>query len=233
MSKRTKGTCKYCSKTYTQKPMVKHILSCEARHQEMTRGNKRQQTAGCFMLLISGTYRSQYWLIAEVKDTASLQDLDQFLRDIWLECCGHLSVFNIEGERYESHPEASLDWGLPARSMTSKLVEVIRPGMVFGYEYDFGSTTALTISVLEQGRGQANRDKVTVISRNHPVEYVCDECEEKTASMICLECACMGPGFLCDDCQEDHECGEELLSPLYNSPRSGVCGYEGSIKYPD
>lgn len=90
--------------------------------------------------------------------------------------------------------------------------------MVFGYEYDFGSTTDLTISVLEHGRDQVNRDKVTVISRNHPVEYVCDECEEKTASMICMECACMGPGFLCDDCQEDHECGEEMLSPLWHPP---------------
>ncbi len=32
---------------------------------------------------------------------------------------------------------------------------------------------------------------------------------------------------------EEHECGEEMLASLMNSPRSGVCGYEGSEKYPD
>jgi len=31
----------------------------------------------------------------QVKDNAALSDLDSFLRDIWLECCGHLSAFEI------------------------------------------------------------------------------------------------------------------------------------------
>jgi len=155
------------------------------------------------------------------------------LRDIWLECCGHLSSFNIAGERYESHPQATSGWGIKDKGMTSKLTDVIAPGMVFEHEYDYGSTTTLTISVLEHRKGPAKKEKITVISRNHPVQHVCDECDEKTASMICLECAYEGAGFLCDDCQADHACGDEMLSPLYNSPRSGVCGYEGSVKYPD
>ncbi len=117
--------------------------------------------------------------------------------------------------------------------MTSKLINVIEPGMTFDHEYDYGSPTALTISVIDHYMGTPKREKVTVISKNHPVEYVCDECEEKTATKICMECAYEGYGFLCDGCQEDHECGEEMLLPLYNSPRSGVCGYEGSVKYPD
>jgi len=32
---------------------------------------------------------------------ATLTDLDGFLRDIWLECCGHLSAFDIGTVRYE------------------------------------------------------------------------------------------------------------------------------------
>ncbi len=31
---------------------------------------------------------------------ATLADLDDFLRGIWLECCGHLSSFDIEGVTY-------------------------------------------------------------------------------------------------------------------------------------
>jgi len=233
MSKRTKGTCTYCGKNYTKNPMVKHLLSCEARLQEMTHGEKNQKTKGCFLLLISGTYNPQYWLIAEIKDSAKLKDLDQFLRDIWLECCGHMSGFKIAGVRYESHPEATMGWGIQDKGMTSKLSDVIAPGMVFEHEYDYGSTTTLTITVLEHHTGPTKKEKVTVLARNHPVQYTCDECDEKTATMICLECAYEGYGFLCDDCQEDHECGEEVLSPIYNSPRGGVCGYEGSAKYLD
>ncbi|MDW7670339.1 MAG: hypothetical protein SCK57_03710 [Bacillota bacterium] len=232
MAKRTKGTCGHCGKEYTKTSMSKHILACEERQKNME-SVKSVKTAGYFVLLITGKYSPQYWLIVEVKDGVKLKDLDQFLRDIWLECCGHMSGFNIAGVRYESHPEATRGWGIKDRGMASKLVDVIVPGMVFEHEYDYGSTTALTISVLEHHVGPSKKEKVTVLARNHPVQYVCDECEGKPATMICLECAYDGYGFLCDECQQDHACGEEMLSPLYNSPRCGVCGYEGSDKYPD
>jgi hypothetical protein len=34
-------------------------------------------------------------------------------------------------------------------------------------------------------------------------------------------------GWLCDECAVGHECGEEMLLPVVNSPRVGVCGYVG------
>ncbi len=34
-------------------------------------------------------------------------------------------------------------------------------------------------------------------------------------------------GWLCDSCAEDHKCGEDMLLPVVNSPRTGVCGYTG------
>ena len=33
--------------------------------------------------------------------------------------------------------------------------------------------------------------------------------------------------YLCDACAKEHACGEELLQPVVNSPRAGVCGYPG------
>lgn len=62
---------------------------------------------------------------------------------------------------------------------------------------------------------------------------MCSNCEKKVATALCIECIYDGTGLLCDDCRQDHECGEEMLSEIYNSPRTGVCGYEGSYKYPD
>lgn len=38
---------------------------------------------------------------------------------------------------------------------------------------------------------------------------------------------------MCEDCEETHECGTEMLLPVCNSPRCGVCGYEGSSIYDD
>ena len=33
--------------------------------------------------------------------------------------------------------------------------------------------------------------------------------------------------FVCDQCLESHECGEEMVLDVVNSPRMGVCGYVG------
>ena len=42
----------------------------------------------------------------ELPASEELDTLDAFLRFIWLECCGHLSAFRIDGTSYDSEPEA-------------------------------------------------------------------------------------------------------------------------------
>jgi hypothetical protein len=41
----------------------------------------------------------------EMPASEELDTLDAFLRSIWLECCGHLSAFRIDGTSYDSEPE--------------------------------------------------------------------------------------------------------------------------------
>ncbi|WP_425060432.1 hypothetical protein [Sporomusa carbonis] len=160
--------------------------------------------------------------------------MDKFLRDIWLECCGHLSSFRIDGVLYDAEPQASMGWGvLPTKSMNCKLKSVLKEGMLFEYEYDFGSTTALAIKVFDYREGSWKKDEITIMSRNKPIERLCDECGEKVATVVCAECIYEGKGFLCDDCRDNHACGEEMFMRIANSPRCGVCAYEGSSKYPD
>ena len=233
MSRQSKGKCKFCGKEYTKASMVKHISSCKERirkHDEIENG----KTCGYFGLLIAAKYAKSYWLITEFREDATLKDIDKFLRDIWLECCGHLSSFKIDEVWYESDPEPSMGWGRrTVKSMNCKLQNVIEKGMTFDYEYDFGSTTALTVSVFDYRVGNWKKDKLSILSRNNPVEYICDECGEKPATVVCTECMYEDAGFLCDVCKENHGCGEEMLMGICNSPRFGVCGYEGSSKYPD
>ena len=100
MAKRTKGKCKYCGKEYTFSYMNKHLDSCEQRQKRLD-GETKGRSCGYFELAISATYIKDYWMYIEVRDTATLRDVDSFLRDIWLECCGHLSDFEINGVTYD------------------------------------------------------------------------------------------------------------------------------------
>lgn len=232
MRKQTKGKCKYCGKDYTKSYMLRHLADCKERKASIAAeiGTKK---CGYFELVISSKYEKEYWLVIEMRDDATLKDLDSFLRDIWLECCGHLSGFDIGGTRYEIEPCKDVFWGEPARNMNCKLKSVLQKDMTIGYEYDYGSTTELVISVHEYRLSYWKKDKLTLLSRNNPLEFLCDTCHTKKAAAVCTECLYEGEGFLCDDCRKTHECGEEMQLPVCNSPRMGVCAYEGSSIYPD
>lgn len=232
MAKRTKGKCKYCGKEYTFSYMNKHLPVCEERQKkwlEEAGGEK----CGYFELAIYPKYNRDYWLYVEIKETATLKDVDQFLRDIWLECCGHLSAFEIDGVSYDVVPQDDFSWVRPGKSMNCKLKSVLEKGMTFGYQYDFGSTTELMITVANYRVMNNRKEKLIILSRNSPIEILCEECGKKPVAYICTECFYEGSGRLCEDCARTHECGEEMLLPVCNSPRMGVCGYCGSDIYPD
>ncbi len=59
--------------------------------------------------MAEGLYAPEYWTHFEVPAAASLADVDRFLREIWLECCGHLSAFNIQGKEYLSDTDDDYD----------------------------------------------------------------------------------------------------------------------------
>ena len=48
-----------------------------------------------FHLLVEGKYLPMYWMHLEMPAKATLLDLDDFLRAIWVECCDHLSAFKV------------------------------------------------------------------------------------------------------------------------------------------
>lgn len=232
MAQRIKGKCKFCGKEYTMTYMNKHLSACGVRKERLA-AEKGSKQCGYFELAIYPKYGKDYWLFIEIRETAFLKDLDSFLRDIWLECCGHLSAFEIEGIRYESMPAESFAWGEPAESMNHKLSTVLEKGMTIEYEYDFGSSTDLMITVVNYRRGYQKKEKLTILSRNNPYVFMCSECGKKPAVYVCTECLWEGKGFLCEECSETHDCGEDMLLDVCNSPRMGVCGYCGSEIYPD
>jgi hypothetical protein len=168
----------------------------------------------------------------EVPADATLKGLDMFLRDIWLECCGHMSAFTIGETRYITGAGIDAMWvdmGFVPRgeeSMDVTLGEVLHPGMKFYHEYDFGTTTELTLKVLSEREGRTRGKSARILGRNEPPLIPCESCG-KAATQVCSECIWSGKGWLCDGCAGKHECGEEMLLPVVNSPRVGMCGYTG------
>lgn len=48
----------------------------------------------CRLLKIEGAYNKNYRLYVDIPVTSNLSTPDSFLRNIWSECCGHLSEFS-------------------------------------------------------------------------------------------------------------------------------------------
>ena len=212
-TKAPKATCLLCKSKYTATGMTKHLQSCLPKSLENQRKQQKFKSQPFFHILVKGSYSPEYWLHLKVSSNSKLEELDQFLRDIWLECCGHMSAFSYRRNELK---------------MGRKLKDVLSPGMELLHEYDFGSTTELMVKVLAEYVGPMEKNKpVEILARNEATEIPCDECGKAPAVQICTECQWSGSGWLCETCAKDHECGEEMMLPVVNSPRTGVCGYTG------
>lgn len=241
MAEQTKGFCKYCGKSYARTGMLRHLSACKER-KAANDSEKGEKKTGYFELLIYDKYCRDYWLIVEMPETAALKDLDRFIRDIWVECCGHLSVFTVGEETYASTPCKDSFWGIRESSMNYKLKDIFSVGMLIKYEYDYGSTTELVIKAQDYRTGTWKKEDVTILSRNNPPLILCSKCGKNPAQWINPEELYDGEeGFWCEEClasmQDEDESEfddyEEFYLPVCNSPRMGVCGYEGSDRYPD
>ncbi len=190
----------------------KHLLACGERKKINKIGDK-----DIFLIRAS---TGPFFVYFEINTNDTLEELDQFLRDLWLECCGHLSAFTINGIRYNSDCE---DLEPDEKTLNYKLSGLLSSGMIFSHEYDFGTTTGLTLKVIEKRKGSL--DKIEIIARNNLPDFKC-ACGNP-AKEICAQCVWEDGGLLCSKCAKKHKCGEDALLPLVNSPRTGMCGYTG------
>jgi len=209
--------------------MTRHLESCEQRAAIQAEAGSHQKAhkTRAFHLVVEGYRLPMYWMHLDVVAGTTLATLDRFLRDIWLECCGHLSAFEIGGVRY-SVDEAIYEWDRGSqKNMQVRLDQVLHPGQTCSYEYDFGSTTELTVKVILEQEVDMKGKTIQVLARNNLSMIPCDVCGGPATS-TCSQCIYEeDKGYLCDACAKDHECGEEMLLPRVNSPRAGVCGYTG------
>jgi DNA-directed RNA polymerase subunit RPC12/RpoP len=157
-----------------------------------------------------------------IQATATLADLDRFLRRAWLECCSHMSAFTIDDQRYSVAPLPEI----PEKSMSVRVGEVLKPGSHIRYEYDFGSTTELDLTMMEEWNSKPERQPTQLLALNNPPVYACVHCG-KPATLVSAD-ADPEEALLCRRCGK--QIGDpDMLLPLVNSPRTGVCAYTGPV----
>ena len=345
------GTCHFCKGEFDKARMTQHLKHCKQRVASLkAESSAEAEKTKLFHLVVEGRDLPMYWMHLEMPVSATLDELDDFLRDTWLECCGHLSEFKIgkisyssqmedeemfwefgdeeEGDEDESDEEQDEDEDesdlalsqiesefadLPVSEVATKLIEllstelqanladlppdeaeakiaellatrlqaevgapvspemqaqiammtrflhpdllselasgafderdmdvelskVLKVGLKFYHEYDFGSTTELTLRVVGEREGVEAEDEdgdplaVLVMARNEPPVIVCNVCGQPATKIA--------PGYFyaadaayCDACaKKNDEYEDEEMLPVVNSPRTGVCGYTGDYE---
>jgi predicted RNA-binding Zn-ribbon protein involved in translation (DUF1610 family) len=218
------GTCTTCGASLGKTAMKKHLVSCKRPVRKRSSYLIPLKTK-VFTILVEGRFMHEYWMYLEVPANSMLKKLDNFLRYAWVECCGHLSQFTIDDEGYISEIDYLFD--SKEKSMNYVINKVLSVGKKFSYEYDFGSPTYLNLKVLSEHEIEGEESSISLLARNEPPSVTCNSCG-KTATYICAQCGYSGEGWVCEECASDHKCGEEMLLPVVNSPRVGVCGYTGN-----
>lgn len=223
-SGKTEGACVFCGTRATRGGMSRHLRSCAGRKGAIAAADAGPgEPEPIIHLQVENAHMNSFWLQLEMRGSAPLKKLDDYLRAIWLECCGHMSQFSRGG------------WGGDKIAMTRKVQDVLLPKTVLTHIYDFGTETVSLVKVVDTRTGNAlSRHPITLMSRNEMPAAECAECDQPGA-YLCLECMYEGEAHpvLCEAHAKSHpheEYGDPM--PLVNSPRSGECGYTGPAEAP-
>jgi hypothetical protein len=225
-----------------KRQMTNHLKACWKQHTVAAPG---KATPRWFHLVVEARYAPDYWMHLQAPANCTFGDLDSLLRAVWLECCGHLSAFEFPASRKLRRRSSPLDIASMVEElvrqaqpsladedasgdaqMGKRLGSQLKPGVVFSHQYDFGTTTDLALRVAGEYTAPAFRGALKLLARNERPAIQCSACA-KPATQLCQQCTEGGGGEFCDTCASQHDCGEEMLVPLINSPRAGVCGYCG------
>ena len=241
------GTCALCGDSVNDITASGHLIECIA--QQNLPASSETDPSGYDQSLHLSVHDGSglYWMELAVWADTTLRQLDEFLRGMWLECCGHLSEFTILGVRYTNlapHPDdpnaAAIRadyWMEDDEEHTDvAVVDVMPQDALVSYEYDHGSATELFLENLGRHgdlvgllrpRQPWHGDRIMVLARNEPDE----ECVACGASarwrLLTPDSAAREPIPFCDGCRPD--AGRYQL--VMNSPREGTDCYDNVMSW--
>jgi hypothetical protein len=222
--KQSRGRCAFCGYETTKGSMGRHLAACPQRAERIAEAERsKRKPEALHHLRMQDAFSGDFWLDVEVRGSATLKDIDSYLRAIWLECCGHLSQFSVGG------------WSGQEIGKSRRVEAVFTGDVELTHIYDFGTSSETRIKALGQRTGAPlSARPMALLARNLMPETSCIECEQP-ATHLCMECMIEhdSPGTLCEQHASAHpheDYGEPL--ELVNSPRMGMCGYIGPADPP-
>lgn len=204
--------------------MTRHLSACKEREQTIaSAAGQTGKIETIYHLRVRDRWTKDFWLNLEVRGSATLENLDAYLRAIWLECCGHLSQFSIGG------------WSGGEIPMSRRVERVFNSDVELTHIYDFGTSSETLVKAKDTREGAPVTSRpIALMARNLQPEVECMECDQP-ASWLCMECMIEENtwGVLCEEHAETHPHGSYgPPTPLINSPRVGMCGYDGPAEPP-
>jgi hypothetical protein len=218
----SRGKCAFCGREMTRGGLSKHLAACPQRKEAIGAADRGPgKVQALYHLQVQDAWAGDFWLHLEMNGSATLADLDDYLRAIWLECCGHLSQFSIGG------------WSGAEISKRRQVEQVFRPGLELTHIYDFGTESQTLVKAVDVRTGKSlTEHPIYLMARNIVPEAPCQVCGQP-AAWLCIDCwdESDEPAFLCEEHADEHEHGEGLMA-FVNSPRVGMCGYNGPAEPP-
>lgn len=214
------GFCLICRQPVTLKSTFGHLLSCK----------KRGQTPdSSFLMEIKTTEYPCYWLYLAVSDSARLSDIASVLSDIWLGN-EHDSSFI-----FNKKTVSSLDSGV---DFTMRVGEIFEEDGNCTYLYNISTPTLLKLTLKGMISYKPPNGIICVIARNSSPDYDCDICGNPAFFFCDTYYIEKKKPLLCQDCLQVHDCTDDTIHVIANSPHSGIEGYcedpELAIRwYPD
>ena len=221
--KQSRGRCTFCGHETTKGAMVRHLSVCPQRQAQITSAEQTdRKPETLYHLRMQDAYSNDFWLELEVRVSTNLKAIDTYLRAIWLECCGHLSRFSIGGWQGEEIP------------LSRRVGAIFQDDVELTHIYDFGTSSVTLIKKMSHRTGvPLSTRPMFLMARNLMPETFCMECGEP-ATHFCMECMYEEESWtLCEQHARIHphdDYGEPI--ELVNSPRLGLCGYEGPADPP-
>ena len=223
-AKPSRGICGYCGAEIAKQTVTKHLSACPERQASNEKAaRKKAEHETLYHLHVRDAWRKEFWFHLEMRGSRTLKHLDSYLREIWLECCGHMSRFSIGG------------WDGDEIAKRRRIDEIFELGLELTHIYDFGTSSETLIKAVGMREGAPTTTRpIVLMARNLMPETKCIECDQP-AAWLCMECLIEEEkwGTLCDQHAQTHphdNYGEPVH--LVNSPRLGMCGYTGPAEPP-
>ncbi|MDR1180542.1 MAG: hypothetical protein LBL13_00985 [Bacteroidales bacterium] len=246
----SEGKCIFCGEMFSSTRISRHL------QEHLNKNVKLSLKEKSYLVKVEEDPRwrksSPYFLYLWVDKTLFMGGIDALLRGIWLECCGHMSRFSYpQGNKRNKMLEQALieriitkgldnwdeGWSEEAIdediSMDAEAGNILHKGLKLRYEYDFGSSTYLVLNVIKEYPIEV-KERLVLLSRNEPLELLCHCCKTEPATQICTVHGWNEESIFCDTCAKKHakkcpDFKEYAALPVVNSPRMGVCSYNGGL----